>query len=335
MTKALHTTWMILQKDGKILLGMKKRGFGVGKLNGIGGKVEPGETTDEAAVRETFEEIGVKVTKMKLMGEIVFDNLYYHNRPERMMMHCYVATAWEGQPEESDEIKPEWVKMSEVPYNKLWEDDQYWLPAILRGEEIQAHFRFNAKNEMQPEHWVKPKPTKIVIRLDEKTLGMRNFGHPETFTKRYAARAVLVDQNWRVALINATKRGYYKLPGGGIEDGELILEALDREVAEEAGYRLKVLDELGISTERRSKFNQHNISYGYLCRATKFIGTTLMEDEAEDGFELQWFDSIDQAIAAVAAIDTSDMIYQAKFFTKRELEFLKVAKRVIEQKYGK
>ena len=54
-----HTTLMLLKKDGKLLLGLKKRGFGLGKINGIGGKVEEGESVEAAAVRETFEEIGV------------------------------------------------------------------------------------------------------------------------------------------------------------------------------------------------------------------------------------------------------------------------------------
>ena len=96
----LHTTLMILKKDGKILLGLKKRGFGLGKLNGVGGKLEKGETVDECVVRETFEEIGVRVTGMEHMADIVFDDLYYKGVPERNVMHVYVGTKWTGKPVE-------------------------------------------------------------------------------------------------------------------------------------------------------------------------------------------------------------------------------------------
>ena len=71
----LHTAVVLLKKDGKVLLGFKKRGFGIGKLTSIGGKQEKDETIDETAIRETFEEIDVKVTKMEHMADVVFDNL--------------------------------------------------------------------------------------------------------------------------------------------------------------------------------------------------------------------------------------------------------------------
>lgn len=43
-----------------VLLGLKKRGFGTGKWNGFGGKVEPGETIRQAAIREMKEEAGIE-----------------------------------------------------------------------------------------------------------------------------------------------------------------------------------------------------------------------------------------------------------------------------------
>ena len=100
-----HTTLMLLKKDGKLLLGLKKRGFGLGKINGIGGKVEEGESVEAAAVRETFEEIGVNVSEMEHMADIVFDNLYYKGVPESHMMHIFIGTKWSGKPIETDEIK--------------------------------------------------------------------------------------------------------------------------------------------------------------------------------------------------------------------------------------
>ena len=54
-------TLVLLREDNRVLLGMKKRGFGVGKWNGFGGKLEPGETVLEAAAREVKEECGFTV----------------------------------------------------------------------------------------------------------------------------------------------------------------------------------------------------------------------------------------------------------------------------------
>ena len=67
-------TLCLLVKDDKVLLAMKKRGFGMGKWNGVGGKVEDGETIEMAAARETGEEIGVAVETagMKNIGNITF-----------------------------------------------------------------------------------------------------------------------------------------------------------------------------------------------------------------------------------------------------------------------
>ena len=52
-----HVTLLFLLTDDQILLAMKKRGFGMGRWNGVGGKIEPGETIEEATARECREEI--------------------------------------------------------------------------------------------------------------------------------------------------------------------------------------------------------------------------------------------------------------------------------------
>lgn len=48
-------TLLLIHQANRVLLGMKKRGFGQGRYNGFGGKVEKGETIIEAAIRETIE----------------------------------------------------------------------------------------------------------------------------------------------------------------------------------------------------------------------------------------------------------------------------------------
>lgn len=328
-----HLTLMILKRDGKLLLGVKKRGFGMGKINGAGGKVEPGETTREAAIRETFEEVGIRVKSCEKVGQVVFRDLYFKGEPETDVMHVYLSEDFEGEPIETDEIKPEWYPITNLPYNKMWGDDEHWMPEVLRGNKIDAYFHFNENNTFT-DFRVDVVPAECIEHFRDSDFDMPESGDEGSFVTRTAARAVLIDKDYRIALINARKRGYYKLPGGGIDEGELISEALNREVLEEAGWKIETLCPLGYTHETRHKFEQFNVSYAFLTRATEFVGTQLMEDEIEDGFELEWFDTIDDAIAAVEKIDTTDMIYQAKFFTARELAILRAARKVLKEQYG-
>lgn len=139
-----HQTLLFLIRDGKeVLLAMKKRGFGEGKLNGVGGKVEEGETAEDAIIRETREEIGVSVRKEDLQhrGEIEF------RFPGEDGMHIRVevfsATLWQGEPQETEEMKPQWYAFEAIPYEAMWVDDKYWLPLLLDGKDVAASFNFN------------------------------------------------------------------------------------------------------------------------------------------------------------------------------------------------
>jgi len=332
----LHTTLMLLKKDGKLLLGLKKRGFGLGKLNGVGGKLEKGETIDECVVRETFEEIGVRVTEMEHMADIVFDDLYYKGVPERNIMHVYISTKWTGKPTETDEIKPEWVSIAKIPYEKMWCDDPIWLPEILRGRHIDAWFHFNEKNVFT-DHWVSEWPMNCISDVDDKRMGLTDTGEDRAnFPVKEGARAVLLNKKGQVALIHAKNRGWYKIPGGGREDGELILENLRREVIEETGYTIKNIQPLGYAINYRSQWQMIGKAYMYICHTDKFVGKEPMPDEIKDGDELEWFDSIDEALAALKAVDLKKIdYYGAYFFTQREIDTLEYARQFLKEKHGR
>ena len=327
--KILHTTWMILKKGDRILLGHKKRGFGKGNINGIGGKLDPGETPEQATVRETYEEIGVTATKFHKVGLVIFDELVYKGERQTCVMHCYIATQWDGDPIETEEILPEWFDIAEVPYKKMWADDEHWLPQVLEGEHIEARFKYNDDFEIV-EFYVDILPSNNIATFTDSDFGMPDGDH-NTYEPRYASRAILLNDQNEVALINATKHNYYKLPGGGIDEAELAREALIRETIEEAGYEIDILDNLGVTTEYRAKFRQINISYCYIARCGKFVGAKLEPDEIADGFELEWFPSLDSAIEAVQKVDTAKLPYQGQFYTARELAFLKSAKTKLAQ----
>lgn len=138
----IHTTLLILRRGDEILLAEKKRGFGEGKYNGVGGKIDPGETSEQGMIRECQEEIGVTPTEFKRMGQNEFLE-YYKGAPARMIFDLYVASKWEGEPTESEEMRPEWFSINQIPYEKMFEDDQYWLPLVLDGKAIDGYFEFD------------------------------------------------------------------------------------------------------------------------------------------------------------------------------------------------
>ena len=134
---------LFLRRDNEILLAMKKRGFGEGKWNGVGGKVEEGESIEQAMIRETQEEIGVTPTIFKKVADIRFDE-YFKGEPTLMHVHIFIATKWTGEPTESEEMAPKWFNLSEIPYDVMWSDDPYWLPEVLKGNKISADFKLDA-----------------------------------------------------------------------------------------------------------------------------------------------------------------------------------------------
>ena len=148
---------------------------------------------------------------------------------------------------------------------------------------------------------------------------------PEIFQERRASRALVFDKENKVALLNASKIGYHKLPGGGIEKGEGIVEALRRETLEEIGCDVTNLRELGIIEEYRNAFSVHQISYCFIADLLGEKGTpNLEEDEIAEGFEPVWL-SLDEAIRTLES-EGSVKNYAGKFMLLRDLTFLKEAK---------
>lgn len=119
--------FIIDEPKQQVLLIRKKRGLGAGKINGPGGKIDPGESSQECAVRETQEELGVTALNPSHHGELWFqfvDGL-------RMHVDVYLATAYEGQPVETPEALPLWTSLSALPFEEMWADDIHWLSEML------------------------------------------------------------------------------------------------------------------------------------------------------------------------------------------------------------
>lgn len=126
-----------LLRDGargpEVLLGRKKRGFGLGKVVGLGGHLEPGETAAEAAARELFEEAGVRLVPSAVQPAGTID-FRFPAMPE-WDMECvmFTCTDWSGEVAESDEIVPAWYPVDALPLTDMWQDADHWLPVVLSG----------------------------------------------------------------------------------------------------------------------------------------------------------------------------------------------------------
>lgn len=144
------------------------------------------------------------------------------------------------------------------------------------------------------------------------------------FTVRDAARAVVVDGNNNVALLHVTSRSYYKLPGGGLDDGEDIETALQRECLEEIGTKVQIIKELGKVTEYRKMFTTLQISFCYLA---KVVGDLRQPEftsyELAAGFEVIWapFTKTLDLVRQSKATDQEGELY----IVPRDLAILKAA----------
>ena len=138
----LETTLLYLRKDDEILLAKKKRGFAKDKYNGAGGKIEYGETPEEAMIRESQEEIAIIPIDYEKVGTIEYDE-YYKGKREEILVHVFISTKWKGEPKESEEMSPKWFNINNLPYKEMIGDDPYWLPTVLEGKKVNAFFKFD------------------------------------------------------------------------------------------------------------------------------------------------------------------------------------------------
>jgi 8-oxo-dGTP pyrophosphatase MutT (NUDIX family) len=141
-------------KDAQVLLGMKKSGFGSGKWNGYGGKVQKGEHPRAAAVRELEEECGLVVEEKDLL-QVALVRFYFDGNP---IFECFVYTtySWQSEPVETEEMRPQWYPIANLPFEKMWAADAKWIPLILNGEKIEAEVNFNADGTIVKEFSYKP-----------------------------------------------------------------------------------------------------------------------------------------------------------------------------------
>lgn len=116
---------------------MKKRGFGIGKWNGFGGKLEGNETIEEGAIRELEEESCLRTSSLQRRGFLVFKLL---DVGKIMRVHVFDTYQFSGEPVETDEMRPKWYSENEIPFDKMWLDDKYWFSYLLEGKSFVGRY---------------------------------------------------------------------------------------------------------------------------------------------------------------------------------------------------
>lgn len=137
--KTLYLATLVFPvRDGKVLLGLKKKKIGAGRLNGWGGGVDPGETLRQCAVREFEEETGgVKISPTDLckVGIVHFKNHKTDGSVFVCTVHMYTISTWTGEIRETEEMgPPQWYSISDLASENLCPADPYWMPRMLSGE---------------------------------------------------------------------------------------------------------------------------------------------------------------------------------------------------------
>jgi len=146
-------TLCIVHQHPKILLAMKKRGFGKDRWNGFGGKVKEEETIEQAMLRELKEEGGIVTKDHKKVAILDFEFPNHLDINEIFQVHIFKASEIDGEPQETEEMRPEWFEIDKIPFDSMWADDIHWLPLFLADKIFKGRFVFD-NNDQIIEHFL-------------------------------------------------------------------------------------------------------------------------------------------------------------------------------------
>lgn len=82
---------------------------------------------------------------MKKLGIIYFE---FEGNPSELVVHVYKTEDYEGELIESEEMRPKWFNINEIPYDKMLLDDELWYPLMLEGKSFEGKFYFKGHNEI-------------------------------------------------------------------------------------------------------------------------------------------------------------------------------------------
>ena len=145
-------TLCYVRKDGETLMVhriKKENDMHQGKWNGLGGKLEPGETPEECAIREVYEESGLVVRNPMLKGLITFPGF---NQDEDWYTFLFVITDFNGELIDSPEGILKWIPDEELFQLNLWEGDRIFIPWLEKTGFFSGKFSY--KNEVLTDYSV-------------------------------------------------------------------------------------------------------------------------------------------------------------------------------------
>lgn len=135
-----------IRKGDEVLMGLKKRGWGANKWNGFGGKLQAGETIEQAAKREIKEECNLEVLNLIPFGTIDF---YFNEGDDYInICHIFICDDYIGDIVETEEMEPRWFKTNEIPFSQMWRADSYWIPIILNNKKVKGEFLYDKPSSL-------------------------------------------------------------------------------------------------------------------------------------------------------------------------------------------
>jgi 8-oxo-dGTP diphosphatase/2-hydroxy-dATP diphosphatase len=143
--RKIITTNCLVYDHPQILLGLKKRGFAQGTWNGFGGKVQDGELLEQTARRELLEECGIVAEEMELAGILEVE---YQGKGQVMEINIFHVKKFQGEPLESEEMKPQWFQIDQVPMQNMWPDDEYCFPLFTSGKKFKGKFIYDGYDKI-------------------------------------------------------------------------------------------------------------------------------------------------------------------------------------------
>lgn len=169
---------------------------------------------------------------------------------------------------------------------------------------------------------------KLIKEIFNSDVGIESKKTDNNYFLRRAARAVILNKNKEIALLNVKRDSYHKLPGGGIEDKESPVMAIKRESMEEIGFTIKILSEVGLIIEYADNTDFAQISYCYLGEILEECNKSLSENEVQEMIELEWY-SFDDAIEILK--NNQPRTYDGEFIRHRDLNFVEEAYEVLKK----
>lgn len=163
---------------------------------------------------------------------------------------------------------------------------------------------------------------KLLNEISEKSLGI---GEAEKLGGQYelrkSARAILLNDEGNMATQYLKTYTYHKLPGGGVDPGESVEEALKREILEEVGCDSEIIKPVGMTIEYRNKYNLLHLSFAFAAKVVGEVGPPQLEEgEIEEGQETLWLPP--EEVLAKMETDNPGK-FEGHFILEREKSFLK------------